>query len=149
MSPAESWLRSSKRTGLIDRQTSATLSHVASAVAALAIPRDSSRYVQSAVLRIISLAHFVIVCTRARAVLRLAGENDRLEQELSLLREALRIKDARLERVPLNDGPLYAAAAHGNPGTASGAGLAPCANRLSVSRRSRDDRRLPAKGLEP
>ena len=57
-------------------------------------------------LHVISLAHFSLTFTRSWAAnswnarIRLEQENDRLQQELALLREEMRIKDARMERIP-------------------------------------------------
>jgi hypothetical protein len=60
--------------------------------------------VRSAVLHAISLARVAVTNGRARAVghrrLRQRVEIDRLRQEVSLLREELRIKDSRMARVP-------------------------------------------------
>jgi hypothetical protein len=58
--------------------------------------------VKSAVVYAIALAHYAIVYARAWAAdsinarVRLAAENDRLHQECALLREELRLKDARM-----------------------------------------------------
>jgi len=59
----------------------------------------------SAVIYAISLAHYAITCARGWAAnsinarLRLAADNDRLKQENQLLREELRIKDARMAKI--------------------------------------------------
>ncbi len=65
-------------------------------------PKGLSSHVKSAVLHIISLAHFSITHARGWAAnsvserVRTGAENDRLHQEIALLREELRIKDARM-----------------------------------------------------
>ena len=59
-----------------------------------------------AVLHVISLAQFAAAHTRGWAAnsinarMRLKAENDRLQQEVELLREEIRIKDARMEQIP-------------------------------------------------
>jgi len=61
--------------------------------------------VKSAAIYAFSLAHYCIVCARARAAdsinarVRLAAQNDRLHEECALLREELRIKDARTAQI--------------------------------------------------
>ena len=61
--------------------------------------------VRSAVIYVISPAQYAITCARGRADnsinarVRLAAENDRLKQETQLLREELRIKDARMAKI--------------------------------------------------
>jgi len=65
------------------------------------LPKGWQGCVKSAVLHVIALAHYAIVSARARAAdsinarVRLAAQNDRLHEECALLREELRIKDAR------------------------------------------------------
>jgi transposase InsO family protein len=60
-----------------------------------------------------SLAQQVLVTTRGWAAhssngrVRLAARNDQLEQEIALLREDLRIKDARLAKIPAPQRPHY------------------------------------------
>jgi len=69
--------------------------------------------VRSAVIYIISLAHYAITCARgwaansANARVRLAAENDLLNQEIQLLREELRIKDARMAKIDPHRRPYY------------------------------------------
>jgi hypothetical protein len=69
--------------------------------------------VRSGVLHAISLAHFSLTYTRSWAAnswnarIRLKQENDRLQAELALLREEMRIKDARMLRVPAQRRPHY------------------------------------------
>ena len=66
------------------------------------LPSGWAKNVKSAVLQVISLAHYAIVAARGWAAnsitarVRLAADNDRLKQETQLLREELRIKDARM-----------------------------------------------------
>ena len=67
----------------------------------LPLPKGWPERVRSGVLHAISLAHFSIVYTRSWAAnnrnarIRLKQQNDRLRQEVALLAEELRIKDAR------------------------------------------------------
>ena len=69
--------------------------------------------VRSAVIYVISLAHYAITCARGWAAnsinarVRLAAENDRFKQETQLLREELRIKDARMARIDPHRKPYY------------------------------------------
>ena len=66
------------------------------------LPKGWPSHVKSGVLHIISLAHFSITHARGWAAksvsarVRIAAEKDRLHQEIALLREELRIKDARM-----------------------------------------------------
>ena len=68
------------------------------------LPRQWPSIVRSGVLHAISLAHFSMTFTRSWAAnnrnarIRLKAENDRLRQELTLLREEMRIKDSRRRR---------------------------------------------------
>jgi hypothetical protein len=79
----------------------------------LALPKHWKRSICSALVRVISLAHFAIVCSRGRASrsgnqrVRQAAKRDQLGQEIALLREELRIKDARMDRVPASRRPHY------------------------------------------
>ena len=86
--------------------------------------------VRSGMLHVISLAQFAAAHTRGWAAnsvnarIRLKGENDRLQEEVQLLREEIRIKDARLEHVPASRRPHYPPIrTHGHPGTQGGAQL--------------------------
>lgn len=69
------------------------------------LPSGWPESVRSAVIYVISLAHYAITCARgwaansANARVRLAAENDRLNQEIQLLREELRVKDECTRRV--------------------------------------------------
>ena len=70
------------------------------------LPKSWPRYVKSAVLHTISLAHYAIVCARGRAKgsdgsqERFWSENERLREECNLLREEIRIKDSRMAQIP-------------------------------------------------
>jgi putative transposase len=65
------------------------------------------------VLHAISLAHFSLTYTRSWAAngwnarIRLKAENERLRQEFALLEEEMRIKDARMLRIPAQRRPHY------------------------------------------
>jgi putative transposase len=77
------------------------------------LPRQWPEKVRSGVLHAISLAHFSMTFTRSWAAngfnarIRLKAENDRLHQELALLQEEMRIKDARMLRIPAQRRPHY------------------------------------------
>ncbi len=64
-------------------------------------------------LNIIALAQYATAYTRSWAVnspidrLRLKAENDRLRQKVALLKEEVRIKDARMKRVEPQKRPHY------------------------------------------
>lgn len=76
-------------------------------------PKRWSRRIQSVVNHAISLAYFSLTSTRSWAAnsgnarVRLSAENDRLRQEVALLNEELRIKDARMIRIPTHRRPHY------------------------------------------
>jgi transposase-like protein len=77
------------------------------------LPKGWPRRVRSAVIHVISLAHYSLVVTRSWAAdswnarVRLKRDNERLRQELALLREEARIKDARMTRIPAQRRPHY------------------------------------------
>ncbi len=77
------------------------------------LPKQWSKRVRSGVLHAISLAHYSLTFTRSWAAngfnarIRLKAENDRLRQELALLQEEMRIKDARMLRIPAQRRPHY------------------------------------------
>ena len=79
----------------------------------ISLPRGWTRRVRSGALHAISLARFSLTAARGHAAnswnarIRLAKENNRLRQEIGLLREELRIKDARMERIPPQRRPHY------------------------------------------
>jgi len=68
----------------------------------ISLPKNWPSHVKSAVLNVISLAHFSVTYARSWAAksvsarVRIAAQNDRLHQEIALLRKELRIKDARM-----------------------------------------------------
>ncbi len=70
------------------------------------LPHSWTSQVRSAMLHVLSLAQYATIYTRSWAVdsmngrVRLRAENDRQRQEMALLREELRIKDARMARIP-------------------------------------------------
>ena len=76
-------------------------------------PKRWPHRVRSAVLHAISLAHLALSPARAVAAdstaarARLRVENSRLRQEVSLLTEEMRIKNARMERIPAQRRPHY------------------------------------------
>ena len=83
------------------------------AVSPISLPRGWPQHVKSAVLRVIALAQYAMSYTRGWAInspigrLRLRAENDQLRQEVALLAEELRIKDARMKRVEPQKRPHY------------------------------------------
>ena len=76
------------------------------------LPRTWPESVKSVVLHVISLAQFAAAHIRGWAAnsvnarVRLKAENDRLQQQVQLLREEIRIKDARMEHVPASRRPI-------------------------------------------
>ncbi len=79
----------------------------------LPLPRGWRRRGRSSVLHILALSHYTFTAMVARASndrhrrTRLQSEIDRLRHETALLQEELRIKDARMERVPPHRRPHY------------------------------------------
>ena len=77
------------------------------------LPKGWPRRIRSAIVQTISPAHFSITYTRSCAAnslnarIRLKQRNDRLRQDIALLREELSIKDARMERIPAQRRPHY------------------------------------------
>ena len=77
------------------------------------LPRHWTGHVRSAILHVIALAQYATVSTRSWAAnrlnarVRLKAENDRLHQEVGLLQEEIRIKDARLQRIDPHKRPHY------------------------------------------
>jgi hypothetical protein len=77
------------------------------------LPKCWPRPIRSAALHAVSLANVVFAVTRSQAEnhfkarVRLQAENDRLRSEIAFLREELRIKDARMERIPAQRRPHY------------------------------------------
>jgi transposase InsO family protein len=79
----------------------------------VALPKEWNRSVQAAMVQVMSLAHYALVYTRSWAAngqsdrARLGAKRDDLETEVALLREEIRIKDARLARIPPFQRPHY------------------------------------------
>ena len=77
------------------------------------LPKQWNNYVRSAVLHAISLAQFALTSARGqiqcrdRARDRRFAKIERLRQEIHLLKEELRLKDARMHRVPGRRRPYY------------------------------------------
>ena len=77
------------------------------------LPKGWTGHVRSAVLHVIGLAQYATVYTRSWAAnspndrMRLKAENDRLEAEVALLKEEIRIKDARMARLESRKRPQY------------------------------------------
>ncbi|MGB2822510.1 MAG: hypothetical protein WBF17_16110, partial [Phycisphaerae bacterium] len=83
-------------------------------LSSIPLPSGWTQNVKSAVLHVISLAHYAITCARGWAAnsinarVRLAAKNDRLQQETELLGEEIRIKEARMARLDPRRRPYYA-----------------------------------------
>ena len=77
------------------------------------LPKAWPQVAKSAIVHALALAHFVVVRVRGWCAdsplqrVRLAAECERLRSEVALLREELRIKDARLARIPARNRPHY------------------------------------------
>ena len=77
------------------------------------IPRAWPSRVKSAILHVISLAQFSLAYTRGWAAnspnsrIRLKAELDRALQEITLLREEMRIKDVRMAQISPHRRPYY------------------------------------------
>jgi len=77
------------------------------------LPRAWPRIAKSAIVHALALAHLVITHVRGWCAdsplrrVRLASECERRRSEVALLREELRIKDARLARIPAQNRPHY------------------------------------------
>jgi putative transposase len=77
------------------------------------LPKAWPRLARSAVVHAVSMASVAFTVSRARAEnhylakIRLQAENDRLRREVALLNEEIRIKDARMEKVPAQRRPHY------------------------------------------
>jgi len=82
----------------------------------LSLPKAWPKKVRTALLHVISLAHYSLLTARGYAAdainprVRLQSEFDRLEQEIALLKEEIRIKDARMGRIEARRRPHYAPA---------------------------------------
>ena len=79
----------------------------------IVLPTGWGNNVKSAVLHVISLAHYAILSAHGWAAnalnprARQAAEMDRLTNEVALLREELRIKDARIAKIDPRHRPYY------------------------------------------
>ena len=79
----------------------------------LRLPKGWPGRVRASTIQAISLAHFSLTFARGVAVnsinerMRLQAEVDRFRQEVALLGEELRIKDARMLRIPAQRRPHY------------------------------------------
>src|SRR5713101_5368268 len=79
----------------------------------LPLPRGWPRRVRTAVVQVISLARSSLALTQGWASesmnrqLRREAEGDRLQQKIQLLREEIRIKDARVEHIEAHRRPHY------------------------------------------
>ena len=79
----------------------------------LPLPKKWPRRIRSAVIHTISLARTSLTHARSVAAnsinarIRLKEEIERLQNEISLLREESRIKDARMEQIPPQRRPHY------------------------------------------
>lgn len=77
------------------------------------LPKGWPRVARCAIVHAIALAHFVITHVRGWCLdsrirrVRVAAECERLRSEVAMLREELRIKDARLARIPPRKRPHY------------------------------------------
>ncbi|MBM4093543.1 MAG: hypothetical protein FJ276_29665 [Planctomycetes bacterium] len=66
------------------------------------LPNSWNAHVKSGIVHIIALAQYALTYSRSWAAdstnqrVRLRAENDRLTQEVALLREEIRIKDVRM-----------------------------------------------------
>src|SRR2546422_4261688 len=79
----------------------------------LPLPRGWPRRVRSAVVQVVSLARTSLALTQGWASecmnhqLRRRAEGDRIQQEIQLLREEIRIKDSRMEQIVAHRRPHY------------------------------------------
>ena len=77
------------------------------------LPNGWPRRVRSGVIHAISLAHFSLTSTRSWAAnswnarIRLKADNDRLRDEIALIKEEMRIKDSRMLQIPALRRPHY------------------------------------------
>ena len=83
---------------------------------AIPLPPSWPDHVKSAFLNALGMAHMGMACVRGWCAnspvteVGLRGEDERLRSEVELLREELRIKDARMARVSARRRPRYAPA---------------------------------------
>src|SRR3990172_9116770 len=77
------------------------------------LPKGWPRHVRSAVIHVVSMARVCLTMARAHAEnhfdarIRLRTEVDGLRHEIALLKEEMRIKDARMGRLPAQRRPHY------------------------------------------
>jgi putative transposase len=77
------------------------------------LPKSWDTHVKSGILHIMALAQYALTYSRSWAAdssnqrVRLRAECDRLQQEVSLLREEMRIKDARMAQIDPKRRPHY------------------------------------------
>ena len=77
------------------------------------LPKSWTKHVRTAMLHVISLAQYATAYTRSCAAessdgrIRIKAEYDRAQQEIPLLREEIRIKDARMALISLHRRPHY------------------------------------------
>lgn len=77
------------------------------------LPRNWPKYVRTAMLHAVSLAHYAVTQSRSWAAdsllkrVQLKAELDRTTEQLSILKETVRIKDARMSRIPPHRRPRY------------------------------------------
>src|SRR3989442_3613949 len=97
----------SRKAHLTPSMASMSLSH------SLPLPRGWPRRVRSAVVQVISLARTSMALTQGWASesmngqLRRRAEGVRLQSEIQLLREVIRVKDARMEQLEAHKRPHY------------------------------------------
>ena len=79
----------------------------------ISLPKSWPAKVCAAMLHVVSLAKYAAVYTRSWAAdsrharVRLRADKDRLLHEAALLREEIRIKDARMASLPPHSRPFY------------------------------------------
>lgn len=79
------------------------------------LPDDWPKHVRSAVVHVISLAYAALTWTRSWAAnspiqrVRLAGQLEQANSEIDLLKEEMRIKDARMSKIEARHRPYYPA----------------------------------------
>ena len=79
------------------------------------LPKSWDKYVKSGILHVFALAQYALIYSRSWAAdssnqrVRLKAERDRWEQEAAQLREAMRIKDARMALIAPQRRPHYPA----------------------------------------
>lgn len=79
----------------------------------LSLSRHWPIHIRSAMMSVVSLAHAALTHSRSYAVnspierVRIAEDRDRFQNETSLLKEELRIKDARMSRIDPKHRPYY------------------------------------------